>query len=328
LLHVFLIADPVLGESLANRERPSEINTREMFTLSNTRDSEDTRQNLSQTGSDAEWETAGPFVWNRTIQLQSGWNMVLTPSGDLYPKYIADPRSPTFSIMRMRFSNTDIDDAGKSRWGLRLGARFGLLRFHEDGDRDHGLQLDADGGFIGQFDIDNGNDNICWDGIYGIYLTWAPVGGLAFRLGFLHNSSHVGDEYAERTERERISYAREEGVLGVSWCFKEKWRAYAQAGYAHVRGKDDLRVQSGLEYVSPQSFWHDRLGWYAAADVSSHEENDWDMNTTLQAGLILPVAQLSRNYRLGMEYYSGRSHFGEFFQDNEEYLAVGIWFDI
>jgi hypothetical protein len=332
LLYVFLIADPVMGGSLAKRERPSEINTIEMRTLSTTRESEDAGQNESQTGPDTERETARPFIWNRTIQLKSGWNMVLTPSGNLYPKYMADPRSPTFSIMRMRFSNTDIDDAGKSRWGLRLGARFGLLRFYKDGDKDHGLQLDTEAGFIGQFDIDNSADNIGWDGIYGLHLAWAPVGGLAFRLGTLHDSSHVGDEYAERTGRERIKYTREDWVFGLSWCFKEKWRAYAEAGYGRVLRNDDLmepwRAQYGLEYVSPESFWLGRLGWYAAADVSSYEENDWDMNTTLQAGLILPVIQLSRNYRLGMEYYSGRSHFGEFFQDDEKYLSMGIWFDI
>jgi hypothetical protein len=332
LLHFFLVADPVLGGSLANRERPSEIYIKEMPTLSIISESEDAGHDASQTGSGTEQETPRPFVWNRTIRLKSGGNIILTPAGDLYPKYMADPRHPTFSIMRMRFSNSDIDDAGNLRWGLRLGARFGLLRFHKDGDKNHGLQVDIEAGFIGQFDIDNSTDNIGWDGIYGLHLAWAPAGGIAFRLGTLHNSSHVGDEYAERTGRVRIKYTREEYVFGVSWSFEEKWRAYAEAGYGHVLRNDDLmepwRVQYGLEYVSPHGFWHGRLGWYAAADVSSYEESDWDINTTLQAGLILPVIQLSRNYRLGLEYYSGRSHFGEFFQDDESYLSLGLWFDI
>ena len=55
---------------------------------------------------------------------------------------------------------------------------------------------------------------------------------------------------------------------------------------------------------------------------------DWNLNNTIQVGLIFPAKDLSRNYRLGIEYYNGRSHFGEFFQDYEKYLAVGFWFNL
>jgi hypothetical protein len=34
------------------------------------------------------------------------------------------------------------------------------------------------------------------------------------------------------------------------------------------------RLQYGMEYVSPKSFWNQRFGWYAADDVSTFEEND------------------------------------------------------
>jgi hypothetical protein len=83
-----------------------------------------------------------------------------------------------------------------------------------------------------------------------------------------------------------------------------------------------------MEYVSPKSFWNQRFGWYAAADVSTFEENDWDQNLTLQMGLMLRTKQLVRDYRLAVEYYEGRSQIGEFFQDDETYLSFGIWIDI
>ena len=291
LLCVFLFVDPALNESQADTEGESAIAT-EAFSA----------------------------------------NLVLFPSVDLYPKYLADPRRPSLSLTRMHFSNTEIYEAGRTRWGLRIGARVALLRFDGNGDPDDDLQLDIEAGFIGHFDSDHHTDNIGWDGIHGLHLSWMPLKGIALRFGTLHDSSHVGDEYAERTGRERIRYTRAEWLLGVSWSFFEKWRTYAETGYAYdVRNKDlmePFRLQYGLEYMSPDSLWKGRLGWYAAADISSYEENDWDMNMTIQAGLILPVKDRSRNYRFGIEYYKGRSLFGEFFLDDEKYLSVGVYFDL
>lgn len=329
---VFCLTEPVLKESQAGIKGELGIVPKEFLTSFATNEAGVAVRNVSYDESNTKKETSRRLVWNRKIALKSGWNMVLSPAGDLYHRYIADPYSPSFSIMRMSFSKTEINEAGKSRWGLRLGTRFGLLRFHKDGDPNHGFQLDIEAGCIGQFDIDNNWDNIGWDGIYGIQLAWAPFGGFAFRFGTLHDSSHVGDEYAERTGRERINYTREDWILGGSWYFTKKWRIYAEVGYARELRNEDLmdplRVLYGLEYVSSDSFWKGRLGWYAAANVSSYEENDWNLNNTIQVGLIFSAKDLSRNYRLGIEYYNGRSHFGEFFQDYEKYLAVGFWFNL
>jgi hypothetical protein len=206
------------------------------------------------------------------------------------------------------------------------------LRFYRNGNPDGGLQLDIEAGFVGQFDMEHGEDNIGWDGIHGLQVTWMPLEGIALRFGTLHDSSHVGDEYAERTGRQRIEYTRAEWLLGVSWSFFDRWCAYAETGYAYDNRNEELmeplRIQYGLEYVSPNRFWKRRLGWYAAADVSSYEENDWDMNTTIQAGLIMPIKGRSSKYRLGIEYYNGRSHIGEFFLNSEKYLSLGLWFDL
>ena len=49
---------------------------------------------------------------------------------------------------------------------------------------------------------------------------------------------------------------------------------------------------------------------------------------TLQLGLLLRAKGIVRDYRLAVEYYNGRSQIGEFFQDDETYVAFGIWIDI
>ena len=67
---------------------------------------------------------------------------------------------------------------------------------------------------------------------------------------------------------------------------------------------------------------------YAAADVSFFEEDNWDENITIQSGLYLPVGDLARTYRVGLEYYDGRSQIAEFFRSHETYVAFGFWFDL
>ena len=86
--------------------------------------------------------------------------------------------------------------------------------------------------------------------------------------------------------------------------------------------------RAGVEAEGGTGLWRGRVGWYAAMDLSAFEENDWDRDVTLQAGLVLRERGLARTYRLGAEYYEGRPWMGEFFQDRERYLAFGIWFDL
>ena len=191
--------------------------------------------------------------------------------------------------------------------------------------------MDVEAAFLGQFDADHSQDNIGWDGIWGLALTWADGAGLAAKLATQHDSSHVGDEYAERTGRERINYTRAEVVFGLSLAFFTQWRVYGEAGYAYdmrnVELQEPWRVEGGLEFEDAHRFWKGRLGYYAAIDVTAYEESDWHSDITLQAGLLLPVTGLVRTYRFGLEYRDGRSIIGEFFQDKETSWALGLWVD-
>ncbi len=268
----------------------------------------------------------------REFRVNRKWCMQLSPAGDLYPRYIADPRRPGFTIARANFLDSEIEDAGNSRFILRLGGRYGFIRFYREGDPDHGFQIDVEGGFFGHFDSDNSTDNIGWDGLYGIQGTWSPGNRLAYRFGMFHDSSHVGDEYAERTGRQRINYTRQEYRASVSWKFAPRWRVYGETAWAWDLRNEELmepwRVQSGLECQSPHGLGGGRAGWYAAADVSVFEEDDGNPNLTLQGGLMYRLSELGRTYRVGLEFYDGRSHIGEFFQDKEQYVAFGFWFDL
>jgi hypothetical protein len=255
----------------------------------------------------------------------------LAPPADFYPQYIADPRRPQSALLLIHPLDTEIPESEDSRIGVRLGGRFALFRVHPEGSPDRGWQLDLEAGFSSHFDMENALDNIGWDGFYGLMLSWRPGPDLGFRVGTLHDSAHVGDEYAERTGRQRIGYTREELVAGISWSFRGRWRAYTEVGCAYG-DIDDFqarwRAQGGLEYIGKRRFWKDRMPWYAAADITAFEESDWQPTVAAQLGLILPTGRGASRFRVALEFVDGRSVLGEFFFRDESYLALGLFFDL
>jgi hypothetical protein len=266
----------------------------------------------------------------RLLSLGPKREMILFPGNELYPTYIADPFRTTFSFQRMYIDDSQIFDAGSPRFGLKLGGRLGFFRIHPEGDPDRGFQLNFEVGFNGQFDSENSQDNVGWDGIYSFILYYKPWANTAFKFGAHHTSSHRGDEYIERTGLGRIGYTREEMLIGVSRKIGKRWVVYGEAGTAYDIGERPLqdrgRLQAGVQYETDRVVWKKRLGWYTALDLSAFEEREWDVNVAIQGGLVLPTH--GHAWRVGVEYYNGRSWIGEFFQDDESYISFGIWLDL
>jgi hypothetical protein len=260
----------------------------------------------------------------------TGSRLLYLPSGDLYPPYAADPVRPGFAIQPVHVRKGRIGGTSSSRINLKAGGQVGLVRSQSVDNPDLGWQLSLLGGFNDQNDLHESLDNIGWDGHYGLTLTAAGRKHLAFKLGWLHVSSHLGDEYIEKTGRKRISYTREEIAAGVSWFMTERWRSYIEAGRAISMSNKELqepwRRQSGIEYESAPVFWRRRMAWYAALDAQSFQERDWRVDVSLQTGFL--IRSEGRTWRIGAEWYNGRPPIGEFFQFTERYISIGIWIDI
>lgn len=261
------------------------------------------------------------------FSLDQGRSLVLFPLDDAFPRPLADPHRAGFGLARVSVTDKDIPSAGDTRYALKVGARLGLARVQTDA---RAWQLNVEGGFNGQFDITQSEDNIGWDGLYGLTVTTTLRPGLALRVGALHNSAHVGDEYIERTGRLRLNYTREEAVAGLSWRVDRHWRTYGEYAHGYDLRNEAVqapgRAQAGLEYEAPTPWWSGRLGWYAAIDVSAMEERDWRVDTGVNVGLVTRVGE--RRWRLGLEYYDGRPAIGEFFQHTEQHVALGAWLDL
>jgi len=269
----------------------------------------------------------------RIIIKANKWTKELSPPTDLFPRYIADQRRPTFALSVAGLDESDIEGASDQRIMLRIGGRYGLLRMHPQQHPGRGIQFGGELGILWQVDTNAGLNVIGWDGIAALYLAWAPDDRWAFRVGSAHNSAHIGDEFIEETGRTRLDYSRQEALVSAAWSFADKsgW-VYGEAAYAYdyneEAGMERGRLQWGAQYQGRGRYWNGRLGWYGAGDFSSWEEDDWRVTTSLQGGLVYPIPKLGRYYRFGLEYVNGRSFMGEFFTSRERYIGIGAWFDL
>lgn len=251
------------------------------------------------------------------------------PDGGVYPQYIANPTRSSFSAQNQFYKSTTIAATSRRRFDLKIGALLGIIRRQESNQSHAGMQLDLEAGFHGQFDADHSEDNIGWDGIYGLMFSQRLNALFAYRVGIHHTSSHIGDELIARTGRTRINYTRQETRFGVVWDVDAHNQFYAELGHGHDLRNQQLqkpwRQEIGFQYQNNKAF-NAGFGWYGAVDISRYEENNWDNNVAVQFGLVW--ARNVRAWRVGLEYYDGRNPLGEFFQDQDKYVGFGLWIDI
>ena len=253
---------------------------------------------------------------------------VIFPPADFYPYHIADPRRAQTAIKLVGIFDTDIEDTGNSRFNHSLGRRFGLVRFGDERTY-KAWQVDLEVGYFTNFDIEQHTDNIGWDGIYNLYISRKLSPKTFVRFGILHDSAHLGDEYAEETGRQRIDYTREELAAGMTWLSTPRSKLYTELGWAWDVKEDmePLRWQFGAEYYGANKDHYFGLPWYAATDITLFEERDWEPAITLQLGLIYATGHAAERYRFVLEAYGGRSVMGEFSFEDESYISIGVHYD-
>src|SRR5688572_11839408 len=93
-----------------------------------------------------------------------GHHLVAFPTGHYYLPPIADIHRASSGVTLAEVFDETIADSGSSRYFLRVGGEFGLLRWEAADPAAMSLQLDLIAGMDGQFDLDRALDNIGWDG--------------------------------------------------------------------------------------------------------------------------------------------------------------------
>jgi len=240
------------------------------------------------------------------------------PQTLLWESPLGEKRAPRFQAL-----GTTQDNAfNTGSLDSTIGGTVGLLRVDTPG-RDLAFQLDA---FAVVMSRHSPNDLIAQDYRYGIPLTFQR-GDWRGKLSYEHTSSHLGDSSLVNTGRLPIRYAKDEVVLGLSRDF-DSLRVYGQASYAvrqslfgdPKRGRFD----AGFQYVCPYPTGFSGAP-YLAAHVTSRGELQYNPDGLAQVGWLWrnPYQRLA-NVRVFVEYYQGRSPFGQFVYDREKWTGVGV----
>ena len=247
------------------------------------------------------------------------------PRGYLFDALLADPRWPHFSAAYQRYLGDDqFTDVTAVSFGetipfYRAAAPFG-------GHWEVGLQA----GVFAIFDMNSdSHDLVNADYFVGAAGAYA-VGPFQALARVFHQSSHLGDEFLLRGRPDRVNLAYEAVDLKLSYHFLDRvLRVYAGGGYLFNRDPSSLEpwiVGGGVE-ARKRLFFLPGVTPVAAVNVQAREENRWNPEISVRAGVQFDRAQiLGRRLLVMLEYFHGNSPDGQFLRKEIDYLGIGAHF--
>ena len=250
----------------------------------------------------------------------------LLPEGRLFAPLLADPRWPHFSAA-YRYYLGDRNFASAAAFSF--GETFPLYRARA-GQRAH-WEIGLQAGVFSIFDLDSESFDLINADFFVAAFAGYRLGHLATLGRFFHQSSHLGDELLLRRVRpDRINVSYEGLDLKVAYDLPYGLRTYVGGGYLIDPEPSDLKsgsTQVGIEFRSPWVLANGMLRPVAALDIQNREENDWGADLSLRAGVQFDnLRVMSRSLQLLLEYFSGKSSDGQFYNRSVEYIGLGAHF--
>ncbi len=244
------------------------------------------------------------------------------PGNEMFAPLIADPRWPRFSGSYQSYLDDELDGVAAASFG----ETFPLVR-----SPDHAWgawEIAFQAGVFSVFDLDSASfDLVNSDFLVGLSASH-HIGDFTTMLRVFHQSSHLGDEFVLGNEIDRVNLSFE--VLDLLLSF-EPWswlRLYGGGGLLlHREPKLDRGLlQAGVELTSPVAYVAGYLRPVAALDVQNREENNWEPDLSLRAGVQLEHPALEgRRLQLLGEFYDGRSPNGQFLERDIQTVGVGLF---
>lgn len=247
----------------------------------------------------------------------------ILPKGLLYRSYLAGEKEPRFNSIWLR-------ERGRGLvWEAQLGGRVGILG-HNCGDAANpgAWQLDLEGGAQARVDPQQNSDLEAVDFRFGLLSTWR-FGSNAFKAGYYHLSSHIGDEYLIRNPGfVRVNYVRDSAIVGWTHDLTEDMQVYGEIGYAMggEGGAKPIELQYGYQYTPLRVFGLKGAPFFG---INGHTRQDfnWISSINTVAGWQWRGEETNHLFRLGLQYYTGPALQWEFVGRNETLCGAGMWFD-
>lgn len=249
------------------------------------------------------------------------WQVV--PDGLMYNSYLAGVREPRFA------SVWNYEEDWGWMWDIALGGRVSVLRHGTSRALlPDGWELQLEGAAFPRLDMEHQDDVIAADYRFGIPLAFG-FGRYRMKFAFYHLSSHLGDEFMLRfPEVERINFSRNAFVWGHSYYLTDELRLYGEMGWAFDKdgGNEPWEFQFGLDYVSLDAMRNCTGTPFFAINSHLRQELNFGGNLVVQTGWAWP-SRSGNLFRVGMQYYAGKSEQYEFFRKYEEKIGLGVWYD-
>ncbi len=252
------------------------------------------------------------------------WRWQVLPNGLIYRSYLAGVREPRLGVVLLH------ERDGGDYWDATVGARLALFRYGTtDGIHPQGWEFDVEGAALPRLTLDDARDLETVDFRGGAYLAYG-IHDWQFKAGYYHLSSHLGDEFAINNPgslADRINYVRDSILLGASYFPDPICRLYAEAGYALNAdgGAEPWEFQFGTELSQPgPTGFHGSP--FLAVNAHLRQENDFSGEITAQTGWLWRGMN-GQVMRLGLHYLNGKSSQYQSFDDFEEQIGVGLWYD-
>lgn len=258
------------------------------------------------------------------------------PSDDVFRPLMADPKQPQFFAL---WQHTNSRNGGSSYnlGSVAIGENFGFYTKRTGCD---GWQVGLLTGVFAQFNLDQKNaELINTDFNVGIPVSWRS-GAWSARFRYYHQSSHLGDEFLERSlglgfKRIPISFEEVDAILSYDYNWLRLYGGAAYLVHTEPATIDRTRLQWGFEARAP-SMRTRMLGSFLdrliitpvlSADFKSLEQHDWIIDTNVLGGFEWSRTGSRRRFRIMATYFHGHNPYGQFFINQKiESIGLGAYF--
>jgi hypothetical protein len=252
------------------------------------------------------------------------WDWQALPNSIIYHSYWAGVHEPRMGIQFIRVNS------GDSFWDPTVGGRLGLLRYgNDDPLNPEGWQFDVEGAALPRLALDEVRDLETVDFRGGGLVTYG-MNDWQFKFGYYHLSSHLGDEFAiahPGSLADRINYVRDSLILGASYYPVPIMRLYAETAYAFnaTGGAEPWEFQFGVEFAK-LGLTGTRGTPFIALNGHLLEEHNFGGDFTAETGWLWRSTN-NHTIRIGAFCYSGKSSQYQTFNNREEQIGGGVWYD-
>lgn len=253
---------------------------------------------------------------------EAPWEWHLLPGDPMFKSFIAGVHA-----QRMAGELVGDDDQG-ALLDTTIGGRIALFRKGTLGPDAEGWEFQVAGAALTRLAMDRESDVEAVDYNFATPLVYRS-GPTAYRFGYDHISSHVGDEYLIKNPRfHRVNYVRDALEFAAIHDLTDAVAVYGEANYAfhNSGGSEPWHFQFGAEF-EPEPVPGRRGAPVAAVNTLLREEFGYEGNLGVVAGWQWRGEQRDDLLRLALTLYTGRSRQFSFFDRHETLTGAGLYYD-